>query len=457
VDVFGFCEVPDPLLAIYIPILNASFQSGQCFGFSLTTLRFLNGQQSLSNYPLVSGGKDIWHLNGPALSNGQNVSPKLSHYIHLQHILQASAEAIHAYLVQAAGSHTWQGIKQSVTNALSTQGAILCMSSGGGHCVTPYAVEAIPNSNDYTIETYNPNNPYSPGENHDSAISTGRITVKSSNNTYMLGDGKEHSGGLTDITVFPYGLFANPTPPVGFGILDVVFGATEGTGARTTQVSDSAGHRLLNANGTPNTDPKTRIPNSAVLPRYGALDARNAHTLTMVLARNGTYTQTIENHAVGNYHLHLAGKDFGVLLQNVPSKAGDRETLTYSPTNNHFGFNTSAASKPFDVQVLARHADKSVRTAHVTGTSLRNAGLEMSFDANKETFVYRHAGAPGQINVRLLHTVKRATTETKLAPIAVNHGDVVTFAPHWKTMKSADPGMIHHKDATGALKSRKLE
>jgi hypothetical protein len=454
VDVFGFCEVPDPLLAIYIPVLNASLQSGQCFGFSLSTLRFLNGQRSLNDFPRVPGDDNIWHLKGVDFSNGSNVSPNLSHFIHLEHALQTSAGAIHHYIGQALGSHTHQGLMQEVTNALNAQGAVLCMHKGGnGHCVVPYAVLPQPNG-DFTIETYNPNVPYAAGEAHDVVLTQSRITVHSGNNTFQLDNGSEFSGGLDNIVVFPYSLFDSPDPPLGLGVLDIIFGGTQGAGIKTTQITDSAGHQLLNPDGSWNTNGQTRIANSALLPVFGKAIPG---TMLVALARTGTYTQAIENHAAGKYQLDLVGRDFGIQLHDIPSNAGDRETIGYSPANSHFVFNTTAASKPFDVQLLVRHADKSVRTAHVTGNGLRGAPLEMGFDAARETFTYQHAGAPGQINVRLVHTLENVTTEVALAPVAVKHGDTVILKPNWKDLKGADPGMLQLKNPAGAVQSRKLQ
>ncbi len=457
VSPFGWCSgIPDPLSLAYVLILNATLQSGQCFGFSLSTLRFLNGQQSLNNFPRVAGPEDIWDLVGVRFTNGQNVSPNLSRFIHEEHILQTSANAINVYITQGIGPHTHQGLMQEVTNALNARGAVLCMQSGGnGHCIVPYAVLPQPNG-DFTIENYNPNVPYAANENHANALAQSRITVHSANNTYQLGDGSEFSGGLNNIEVFPYALFDSPAAPTSLtGLIDIVFGSTQGTGVKTTQITDSAGHQLLSANGSWNTDPKTRIPNSAVLPVFGGKAVPG--TMLLALARGGTYTHTIENHAAGKYQLNLVGRDFGVQLHDIPSNAGDKETIGYSATNSHFSFTTTAASKPFDLQLLVRHADKSVRTAHVTGNSKQNMRLEMGFDAAKETFTFQHAGTPGQINIRLVHTLQNSSAEVSLAPVAVQHGDTVTLKPNWKDLKGANPGTLEIKSANGAIQNRKIQ
>jgi len=238
-------------------------------------------------------------------------------------------------------------LQQDITNALNERGGVLCMHNGGdGHCIVPYAVYPQPNG-DYTIETYNPNVPYSPSEVHAAALSQSRITVHSSNNTFQLGDGSEFSGGLDNIIFFPMSLFDSPSPPLGLGILKVIFGGAQGPGIKTTQIADADGHVLLNPNGSWNTNPATRIPDSAALPIYGKAIPG---TSVFVLSSLGSYTQTIESHAAGEYQINLAGHDFGVQLHGVPSNAGDTETISYSPASNSFGFKTTATSKPFDVQ-----------------------------------------------------------------------------------------------------------
>jgi hypothetical protein len=345
---------------------------------------------------------------------------------------------------------------QQITNALNAQGAVLCMQNGGnGHCIVPYAVEPQANG-DFTIENYNPNVPYSSSENHANALAQSRITVHSADNTYKLGDGSEFSGGLTGIEVFPYSTFNSPAAPTSLtGLIDIVFGSIQGTGVKTTQITDSSGHQLLNANGTWNTNPQTRIPNSAVLPVFGGKAVPG--TMLVALARGGTYTHTIENHATGKYHLNLVGRDFGVQLHDVPSNAGDKETISYSPTTSHFALATTAASKPFNLQLHVRHADKSVRTAHVTGNAKQNMRLEMGFDAAKETFSFQHAGNPGQITIRLAYTVQNTTSQVTLAPVAVQHGDTVTLKPNWKDLKGVNPGTLEIKGANGAMQNRKIQ
>ena len=103
-----------------------------------------------------------------------------------------------------------------------------------------------------------------------------------------------------------------------------------------------------------------------------------------------------------------------------------------------------------------RHPDKSVRTANVTGTGLRNARLDMGFDAVKDVFTYHHAGGPAQLSVHLIHTLNNATTEIAMPQLAVAHGDTVTFRPNWTALKSAEPGTMEVRHATGESETQTL-
>jgi hypothetical protein len=109
------------------------------------------------------------------------------------------------------------------------------------------------------------------------------------------------------------------------------------------------------------------------------------------------------------------------------------------------------------MQVLVRQADKSVRTAHITGNAKQNMRLEMGFDATKETFTFQHQGNPGQVVIHLGYTLQNSSSEVTLAPVAVQHGDTVTLKPNWKDLKGANPGTLEVKSVNGAVQSRKLQ
>ena len=102
-EVFGFDQThnnilgwrpDDPLAWVFLGIANSALNSGQCFGFTVSSLRLQTGQRRLSDFPSWNGAnpsvpgstRDVWHLTGPQMTNGTNASAQLSHFVHMTHI-----------------------------------------------------------------------------------------------------------------------------------------------------------------------------------------------------------------------------------------------------------------------------------------------------------------------------------------------------------------------------------
>ena len=102
---FGDCTVatpiPDPLALIFWGIVNHfGGENGQCFGFSLGSQRLLHGDQRYSAFPAQNPAvTSVWNLTGPESAGGP--SSQVSHFIHLTHMEQFSAESLHDWLTQA--------------------------------------------------------------------------------------------------------------------------------------------------------------------------------------------------------------------------------------------------------------------------------------------------------------------------------------------------------------------
>src|SRR6202042_3323386 len=81
---------------LYLAIADLELQSGQCFGFSLTSLRFNAGEISTNSYagwdgksPSAPGpADDVWRVRGPLLNNGGSTVPAIAEKIHRQHLWQ---------------------------------------------------------------------------------------------------------------------------------------------------------------------------------------------------------------------------------------------------------------------------------------------------------------------------------------------------------------------------------
>lgn len=130
-EVYEFGLAPSPITWAYLGIMNAALDSGQCFGFSLASLKIGSGHIPLVSFPGYNGkdekkhitAKDVWHLLGPSFTDGKNVSPKLSHYLHLQHMLQMSAESAHAFADEFFSMKTASGFKNMSSRSSRTEEA----------------------------------------------------------------------------------------------------------------------------------------------------------------------------------------------------------------------------------------------------------------------------------------------------------------------------------------------
>ena len=99
------------------------------------------------------------------------------------------------------------------------------------------------------------------GTDHANSVRASTITFDSSGHWTYNGGAGSASGGLASIAPIPLSTFSSHTLVASVsGLLTVLIGFGS---AAETQVTDSAGHTLLGADGSPNTDPKTMIPNAA--------------------------------------------------------------------------------------------------------------------------------------------------------------------------------------------------
>jgi hypothetical protein len=453
-NIFGWRPV-DPLAEAFLWIANQALQDGQCFGFSVSSLRFQAGQRRLTDFPSTGGG-DVWHLNGAQMSSGNNVSPKLSHFVHLTHVQQFSAEFLAAWL----GSWNVLGHKDTfhsqVKSALAgTTGGIITLAGSCGHAVQAYNMTDNPDGS-FDVWVYDPNVPYTDGESDGSRTNESRVHV-AANGQFMYddgpGNGAKCGGGLDQVHALP--LSSAPTSPH----IPTLQGALSAIGhaigsAHVAQVTDAAGKTLLAGDGSPNRDNGTRMPGSGV---FHALGGRHgAGAPVFLLGSKGPYTYAMAGKSAGDYSLQVVGKEFAARLDKVQIAAGARDELVVDHGAASVQFKTAAPQKPVNVHLVARGADGHARTAVLSTVGHANAPFKLAFDAKRENLVYRHAGAPASFSLKLtaagadkkLHTLQ-------LAPAQVEKGDEITFQPNWKELEKG--GSLSVKKAAGNVLQKPLK
>ncbi len=307
--------IPDPLAYLELAIINEALPPdlGQCLGFSLSSARLSLGigDVTLANFPSQQGDDDspsVWDLSSPS-----GPSPDLRNFIHQAHLEQTTSEFLSNYVGVIASDeiHGMGSLIGLVKSELAQGRPVLIpfMENGfGGHCVLAYNVEDLPGGGE-KLDIYDPNTPYltkeapaptggSVLENgllHKSRVDGSAIVFDSNGNwSYNAPDGTSASGGLGSIAAAPLSVFDNHTLLTSEleGLVSklMIFGS-----AAETQVTDSAGHTLLNADGSINTNPNSMIPGGArYVPEQGAAPID-------LIQGSGNFMQTIVGTGSGTY------------------------------------------------------------------------------------------------------------------------------------------------------------
>jgi hypothetical protein len=169
---------------------------------SLSSIQFASGEEAYGAYPLQPVGAEpsgpsapnVWLLNGPAMGNGQDVSPALASFVHQRHLAQMSQECLNSFLSFHLNVSTAAQLRSYLQQCFSQGvGAIICMEANGdGHAVVGYDIVDTGNGN-FNVLLYNPNVRFTPSED---ASSSTRASVAAESALGVTSDGTwtlEHS------------------------------------------------------------------------------------------------------------------------------------------------------------------------------------------------------------------------------------------------------------------------
>jgi hypothetical protein len=183
---------------------------GACFGMSLASLRLSKGQEPLGNYPLTAGAASptVWNL---AFTH----AGPLYHYVEVQHIAQLS-QVMEDYTSNWIGSSHSTGQVRSLLTQLLRASDLPIVSVVGppgtvGHAVVAYDMEEGSGDGSFIIDVYDPNRPWSAGENtlltheQNEAIN-GRIVVSANGTWTFVGAPSPWilQGNLSHMILTPY-------------------------------------------------------------------------------------------------------------------------------------------------------------------------------------------------------------------------------------------------------------
>jgi len=467
-------NIAGPFVNLFITLANAFLDAGgQCFGMSLSSIQFALGEEGFGAYPLQPAGAETsgppapnaWLLNGPAFGNGTNVDPALANFVHQRHLAQMSQEALNCYLnfhlniTTAAQLRTYLG--QCFAQGV---GPIICMEANGdGHAVVGYGI-VDKGSGNFDVLLYNPNVPFTPGEDSGSgtraSIAAQSVLSVTSNGTWTLDHSDEGSGfalpiwtgGIGSLTVMPgKSIGLQPT----FPWAEVIAGALVvggllvwfvGGDASVSQVSDGQGHNLL-ANGQINQDANTALSGVRRIPNLGGLG--KALPSAFVSNRAGALTHTVTGKANGNYSLYLlGGGGGGVNLSNVPTAAAANDVITINQGQVAF---TADQSKALSVAVLGQAtASKLPRTGAFKTNAPAGIALNFAYDPGADAFHYTHAGPATNYTLNLSTVdAQGKSVEFTTQPTQIGTGDTHTIAPTWAQLATG-AGSVQVRTAAGA-------
>jgi hypothetical protein len=431
--------IPDPLAGLFTAIADQALNDGQCSGMSLASQRLIHGNEPFSAFPLQAGATDatVWNLAAPDAAGGP--PDTLKHYIHVQHIAQLSAEALHHYLTESLANlllgsgHVYADVAQAL--ATGDFPRISMRDGTSGHEVVAYNLEQDPSQpGAFYIDVYDNNVPFTTAENldaktHRDAEDGSRIHVDPNGHWEFPNLPEDQSqprwnGTLDTLAVTPYSVVpVQPTIPTSLAGLTILI---LGDSAQTAQVSDAAGHTLLAPDGTTNTDTATRLPDATVFaPEHGSDPAPPLY----LLGGDGPYRQTVRT-ATGSYTDTLLSHDFGVRVDDLQASPGASDTLTLDAAAKGFHFQAGGTSESLTAQLIARAADHTEHTATIHTTSFGGAGDGFAFDPSGQTLTYTHEGPATDFSVTLSGFDQDGSPITFTSPLLhLGSGDRATFSP----------------------------
>jgi hypothetical protein len=473
VELFGYAQthllgtgIPDPLVGVFVLIANASLKSGQCFGFSLSSQRLMHGDAAYNWFPFQPNltTPTPWNLLGPDNGDTVGASPSLTHYVHLQHLAQLSAEQVHYWLASASWNLT-QASSSSIYNQVAGylnagDHPLIEIRDGDGHVLVGYDLEPGAGPNDYYIDVYDPNLPFITSENdalagdHLTREQNSRVHVTADNHWSNPHNGGLWSGGFNNLVVLPYNVVpVQPKLPTSLdGFLTFVLGGS----AQSAQFADTNGLTLFMPDGSINTNAATRLTNA--MP-FAPLSDTNSGPAGFIFATTtneivgmttNDFVHTVRGTGVGAYTHSVLGHDFITRIIDINANTNTLDTVTVNSQSPVVRFQTSDPSKPLKVQLLARATNGAVHTATFWTTTFANAGDKFSYDQSSERMIFSHVGPSTAFGFTLSQADQNGNPAVFVsANLLIGAGDTAIIRPtDWQNLGTT-PVTLTVTNATG--------
>jgi hypothetical protein len=444
--------LPDPWALLVLGICDHELGTGgQCYGISDASLRLLyNDGKRVGDFqpqsPIPDGGSPFgaWSLLGPDSGQCYEGSHNLQHYVHLHHLAQCSLEYIGNWIGDS-GYHLTSGssgVYQELENLLGHGDHPLVSLTHGteGHAVVAYDLESMDGTmNNFYIYVYNPNAPFTVGENSNAdthmteEFQHSRILVTADGTWSFDGDFSDGvwNNTLNELVFVPRGVIPNrPTIPSNGNFLRfVVF-----DGAATSQITDTNGHVMLAVDGSMNTNPATRFPAGGVFPPLSGTHKTDSY----IVGTNMPCTQVLHGVSNGTYTAYHIGNNFQVQWMNMPATTNTQDTVHFDPAGSAV-FSTADASKSVSALVMARASNLFPRVATIATTSFQNGSDGIGFSTARDSMTYTHSGSRTVFSLSVTYPNTNGQNEYFfLQNQAIGSGDAATISPtDWSNLNSA--------------------
>lgn len=224
---------------------------GNCYGMSVSSLRVRNHEYDHmfhANYFTNPGTAQSWCWWYDWNDTTRETVQQQQGAWYTQEVLD-----VHTNLYNTQSARDIYNRCVSLVGQVTNRPVLVVWGDGWGHAVVPYLCQE--DGNTRHIRVYDNNNPYR--ENETGSVDPNEATVNWSANTFAFGSAPKGVAMSYDECT-P----ANPHLPGaeygGPGSAAVVVAVSDNT--QVQQITDNAGHRFFNPDGSVNEDPNTRIP-----------------------------------------------------------------------------------------------------------------------------------------------------------------------------------------------------
>jgi hypothetical protein len=315
---------------------------------------------------------------------------------------------------------------------------------GGGHAVIPYNVESD-GAGGYYIDIYNSNAPYSyhepadkTGADHQTEVENSRIHVNATGN-WTLADGFSPTweGDAHHMFVIPEGTLGNPYAtneserPVLPTTFDKVAAGSVGSAGSLAQVSDQAGHTLINPDGSENVSSSTHIPHATL--DFPLTGGSTPAPPTALLPAAGSFTITERGAHTGSYTDSLMGAGLDALLTSN-TRSGVEDSIGVDAPAGRLSFTAGSSGKPLTIEMVHDPGGSSFHSLTLTTTASRGAPDTLTFKGGSVR--YTNHGPATTVTLELSTVSANALpTSFSSGPIRLGAGQRATFTPtSWQSL-----------------------